>query len=503
MSFSLVWLYDVLKDAGLRVAPYDEGWKTRGNRSRDVGEIKGVICHHTGTDAPGNMPTLKTLVHGRNDLSGPLAQLGLGRDGTYYLIAAGRCNHAGEGSWRGITTGNANFIGIEAENRGTEEDHWPEVQMDAYRRGVAAILSYLHLEPIMCCGHKEYAPKRKPDPLFDMVAFRKGVEDIMNAVAPKLEPIPAHEPPDAAGKGGRPTLKRGSAGEWVEKLQEALDMVADGQFGPRTEAKLRDFQRSQGLVPDGIAGPRTWSALDEPAHPIQLSGALSSSATASAAGAGQTDDTDAWLGQLSAKYETGNRGPGTVSTGAGDAGGVSYGSYQMTSKPKGGTVKQFIEQDGFKWKDKFNGLNPGTSAFKACWQNIARDEGQAFQAAQHEFIKRTHFDPLVGNLSRRNGLDLTTRSHALQNVAWSTAVQHGPHNTIVSIALDRLKASGQDGPGGDKFDEHLIRAIYTERGRRKPDGRMVYFSRNTLDVQRSVANRFVSELADALKMLEG
>src|SRR5688572_28910467 len=38
------------------------------------------------------------------------------------------------------------------------------------------------------------------------------------------------------------------------------------------------------------------------------------------------------LGKLSAKYETGGRGPGTVSTGAGDRGGVSYCSYQMASK---------------------------------------------------------------------------------------------------------------------------------------------------------------------------
>src|SRR5215211_8493937 len=46
------------------------------------------------------------------------------------------------------------------------------------------------------------------------------------------------------------------------------------------------------------------------------------------------------LGALSAKYETGGRGPGTVSTGAGDPGGVSYGSYQMATKM--GTVARFI-----------------------------------------------------------------------------------------------------------------------------------------------------------------
>src|SRR6185503_8897206 len=48
------------------------------------------------------------------------------------------------------------------------------------------------------------------------------------------------------------------------------------------------------------------------------------------------------LGELSAKYETGGRGPGVVSTGSGDPGGVSYGSYQMASKM--GTVVRFVAQ---------------------------------------------------------------------------------------------------------------------------------------------------------------
>src|SRR5688572_25095226 len=51
------------------------------------------------------------------------------------------------------------------------------------------------------------------------------------------------------------------------------------------------------------------------------------------------------LGALSAKYETGGRGPGTVSTGAGDRGGVSYGSYQMATKM--GVPARFVSQQGF------------------------------------------------------------------------------------------------------------------------------------------------------------
>ena len=70
------------------------------------------------------------------------------------------------------------------------------------------------------------------------------------------------------------------------------------------------------------------------------------------------------LGELSAKYETGGRGPGTVSTGSGDPGGVSYGSYQMATKT--GTVARFVGQKGFQWADDFKGLAPGTAPFTAC-----------------------------------------------------------------------------------------------------------------------------------------
>ena len=100
--------------AGLKVAVVD-GWEMRGRR--EVGRTMGVLCHHTAGGKNGNMSSLEVLIHGRPDLNGPLAQLGLGRDGTYYVIAAGWCNHAGEGSWQGIVTGNRNFIGIESACR--------------------------------------------------------------------------------------------------------------------------------------------------------------------------------------------------------------------------------------------------------------------------------------------------------------------------------------------------------------------------------------------------
>ena len=270
--FSLIWLKDVLLDAGLIVTEYGD-WRNRGYKNRDMGEIKGVLCHHTATPfLHGNMPSLAMLVTGRpktahdKGLPGPLAQLGLGRDGTYHLVAAGHCNHAGVGSWNGITAGNTHFIGIEAENTGRDNDlPWPPKQIEAYHHGVAAILRHLDLKPTDCAGHREYATPlhRKVDPDFPMDPFRLAVGKILTGETPPLTRIPAIEPGPAPGNAApRHTLRRGSAGAEVRALQQALGLTVDGSFGAGTEAALRAFQRLHQLVPDGIAGPQTWRTLD-------------------------------------------------------------------------------------------------------------------------------------------------------------------------------------------------------------------------------------------------
>jgi hypothetical protein len=261
MIYSLTWLPSVLLDAGLKVGKVD-GWEQRGRG--EMGAVQGVICHHTAGPLSGNMPSLKTLIEGRPDLSGPLAQLALGRDGSYYVVAAGRCNHAGAGQWQGNATGNSSFIGIEAENTGGANDPWPAVQMDAYQRGVAAILRHIGKGADACAGHKEYALPhgRKPDPSFDMVQFRQAVAAILNGSAPPPTLIPALAPPAPGSAVGRPTLRRGSIGEFVKQLQQELALTTDGIFGAHTEVAVREKQRELGMVADGIVGPKTWQALD-------------------------------------------------------------------------------------------------------------------------------------------------------------------------------------------------------------------------------------------------
>ncbi|TLF45110.1 N-acetylmuramoyl-L-alanine amidase [Halomonas urmiana] len=263
MSFQLTWLPKVLLEAGLKVAEID-GWANRG-RGNMSSSVKGVVCHHTAGIPTKNMPSLNILINGRNDLPGPLAQLGLGRDGTYYVIAAGRANHAGRGSWNG-ESGNSRFIGIEAENTGhatgPNADPWPAVQLDAYKRGVTAILTKLSQDERWCCAHREWRSS-KPDPhSIDMDEFRSDVAQLMGN--PASGPLIPHKDHD-----DRPTLRRGRASNprfLVKEVQKKIGFVGDkvdGLFGPITEAAVRQYQRDNGLVPDGIVGPKTWAAFDK------------------------------------------------------------------------------------------------------------------------------------------------------------------------------------------------------------------------------------------------
>lgn len=64
-----------------------------------------------------------------------------------------------------------------------------------------------------------------------------------------------------------PTLRKGSRGDDVKKLQETLNALrydcgtADGIFGAKTEDAVRKFQQANGLAADGIAGKNTLALL--------------------------------------------------------------------------------------------------------------------------------------------------------------------------------------------------------------------------------------------------
>ncbi|MDA3643771.1 N-acetylmuramoyl-L-alanine amidase [Saccharopolyspora indica] len=173
-------LADILRGAGLRVIE-QPGWKTRGHGP--MGKVEGVLWHHTAGARSGNYPSLAVVERGRPGLAGPLANLGLARDGTWIVIAAGVAWHAGNGVYPGVPRngGNRHLIGVEAENTGTGEP-WSPAQLDSYRRGTAALLRAFGLGSERAIGHKEYATPRgrKIDPAgLDMNAERAHVAKYM------------------------------------------------------------------------------------------------------------------------------------------------------------------------------------------------------------------------------------------------------------------------------------------------------------------------------------
>ena len=63
------------------------------------------------------------------------------------------------------------------------------------------------------------------------------------------------------------TLKYGSQGDEVKKLQQTLGIKADGIYGKQTEAAVKAYQKANGLAEDGIVGKNTWGALNKTSTP--------------------------------------------------------------------------------------------------------------------------------------------------------------------------------------------------------------------------------------------
>lgn len=192
----LPWLADVLRAGGVTVVELD-GWQGRGGGLQGV---KGVVQHHTAT--PKSTPdtnVAKLLRDGRADLRGPLSQLGLDRQGRWWVIADGRCNHNGHGEWANQS------VGVEAFNDGRGEP-WPDMQLRSWEQGTAAICRQLGFSAKQVKAHRETDPRRKIDPAgVGMDAHRDAItrllrldheeDDLMRDE--RLIEVP---PPDAEGR---------------------------------------------------------------------------------------------------------------------------------------------------------------------------------------------------------------------------------------------------------------------------------------------------------------
>lgn len=199
----------------------------------------------------------------------------------------------------------------------------------------------------------------------------------------------------------------------------------------------------------------------------------------------QVTKSNPMLGKVSQKYESGKAGAGTISSGSGDAGGASYGTYQLASNT--GTLGKFLESSGYA--SEFSGLAPGSSAFNSKWKMLA-DKDPNFGNAQHEFIKSTHYNPQLEKL-KAQGLDLSGRGAAVQEAIFSTAVQYGPKSSVIQNALSGSDLSSLD-------DTDIVSRIQDYKAQNVDNN----FRSSSQRVRKSVASRIQNEKADLLALAE-
>lgn len=194
------------------------------------------------------------------------------------------------------------------------------------------------------------------------------------------------------------------------------------------------------------------------------------------------------LGSLSERHEVPGTGPGTISSGGSDPGGVSYGSYQLSTKA--GTLTAFLAGPEFKpWAE--------------LWLAEAARDPDVFRDAQRAFILRTHYEPAVMKVARSTGFNLDKASNAVREAAFSVSVQHGGAATILGDAVRRTdKRLKRSDP---RYERALIINIYDRRieyvtilrDRAKAQGRSGAARMHSNDI----IGRYPEERSEALRLL--
>jgi hypothetical protein len=191
------------------------------------------------------------------------------------------------------------------------------------------------------------------------------------------------------------------------------------------------------------------------------------------------------LGSLAARYESG--GKGSEAVGYDSTGGTSFGKYQIATKT--GTMDQFmkfLQKDNPEAYERLMAAGPADSGkdgkFAQEWKSLAKDG--KLGDSEHKFIKATHYDKAMTGLGDATLQEMISKSGALQEVMWSTSVQHGAGG-----AKKIFESAFQKGMS----EEELIKAVYASRAKK--------FGSSTTQVQASVQARFVDEQSRALAMV--
>lgn len=193
---------------------------------------------------------------------------------------------------------------------------------------------------------------------------------------------------------------------------------------------------------------------------------------------------------ISARYESGAAGSAAI--GYDGTGGTSYGRFQLSSKQ--GSLDGFLRfLDGKGGEaaavaQRLRAAGPADTGGKSgampeAWKQAAQTPG--FADWEREFAQREFFEPAVRSLPA-GAAEAVRQSPALQQMVWSTAVQHGAGG-----AADIFRKAWRDG----MTDADFVRAAYDERAAR--------FGSSAPEVRASARRRLRREADDILGGLSG
>jgi len=215
----------------------------------------------------------------------------------------------------------------------------------------------------------------------------------------------------------------------------------------------------------------------------------------------RSEDRARRLGRLSAPYESGGEGPHAISSGIGDPGGQSYGTWQLNQA----MVRSFVDSDDARrWSREFRGLRPATPRFNAAWRRVAAREPDAFEDAQYAFIRREHYESLARRVTRSTGLDVGSLGDTVRNVVWSTSVQQGWNTRLRTFVRAVGAVDRQFRRDDPRYAEALIREVYESRIDQALRQSRSYAEKGDVDEARTFENvarrRLPMEMDDALRM---
>ena len=202
------------------------------------------------------------------------------------------------------------------------------------------------------------------------------------------------------------------------------------------------------------------------------------------------DLTGDYIGKHVKQFESGTTGSATISSGKGDYGGVSFGSYQFPSYGK-----SEVDKDSNLYKfwstyygAKYPNVKPGNNqAFKDAWMKEAKSDPQGFYENEYAYM----FPNYYGNardIFSKNGLgNFDDYDRAAQEALWSTTVQlgaGGPSTSKGAFALFK-----KAGINTSMEPTEFINKLYDTKISNVPTN----FKSSSAAVQNSIKNRYAKE----------